>query len=67
MYQPVANLPNASFGKLMKAIFEYQISGTEIELEDDLKMAFLFFKNQFSLDKQKYEKIVETRREIGKK
>ena len=59
MYKPIQNLPDEKFGKLMKAIFEYQIDGKEIELPDDLKMAFLFFKNQFDVDNEKYKEICE--------
>lgn len=66
-YEPIKHLSNEKKGILFSAIFEYQISGEEIVLPCELKMAFEFFKNQFRLDYQKYEKRVERNKENGKK
>lgn len=65
-YEPVKILSDEQLGKLFRAIFEYQISGNE-NVENDIRIAFEFFKNQFALDNQKYQKIVERNRENGKK
>jgi len=67
MYKPIKDLSDEKFWKLMKAIFEYQENWIENNLDDDLKMAFLFFKNQFDIDNEKYEAICDKRREQGKK
>lgn len=67
MYTPIKDLSDEKFWKLMKAIFHYQENWEEKKLDDDLKMAFLFFKNQFDIDNQKYESICKKRQEQGKK
>lgn len=58
-YDPIKDLTDEDFGKLLRAIFNFQIDRTEIELPANLKMAFGFFKNQFLVDEVKYELIVE--------
>ena len=65
-YEPLKILSNEQLGKLFRAIFEYQVNGIE-EVEPDIKMAFEFFKNQFRLDNEKYEKIVERNKINGSK
>jgi hypothetical protein len=67
MYEPIKNLSDEKFGKLMKAIFEYQQNLIIPKLENDIQMAFLFFKNQFDLDNAKYTEICNKRQELGKK
>jgi len=65
-YAPIKNLSNEQLGRLFRAIFEYQINNEE-NVDNDIFMAFSFFKNQFDLDQKKYEKICEERRKNGKK
>lgn len=65
-YQPVSVLTLEQKGKLFDAIFRYQIEGVE-EVDDDIRMPFLFFLNQFRFDEQKYSDICAKRRESGKK
>ena len=57
-YGPISRLSNEQLGRLFRAIFEYQINGTE-DVDDDIQMAFGFFKNQFWIDEQKYQVKVE--------
>lgn len=65
-YEPIKFLDDEKLGKLFRAIFEYQIN--KIECQDmEIRMAFEFFKNQFRLDDEKYQKIVERNKENGKK
>ena len=58
-YEPIKSLSMEDRGKLFTAIFEYQINNTEIKLPDSCKMAFMFFKNQFDLDFDKWLGIVD--------
>lgn len=66
-YSPIQNLSDESLGKLLRAIFEYQINGVCIELPADVMMAFHFFKSRFDIDNEKYESIVERNKNNGKK
>jgi len=66
MYEPIKDLSDEKFGKLMKAIFEYQKNWNIVELKDETQMAFMFFKNQFDIDNQKYEEICKRRQEVWK-
>ena len=51
-------------GKLVKAWKAFK-KGEELELENDIKMAFIPFRNQFLRDDEKYEKIVARNRQNG--
>lgn len=51
-------------GKLAKAWKAYH-KGEELDLEADIKMAFIPFRNQFVRDEEKYVKIVERNRKNG--
>jgi hypothetical protein len=53
-------------GRLFKAIRDFHNS-ENIELDTDLRIAFVPFKNQFKRDIQKYEKTVERNRINGQK
>ena len=66
-YEPIKFLSDEQMGKLFKAIFEYQVDGTEGELEPQINMAFQFFKNQFRVDNNKYEETRILKSEGGKK
>lgn len=61
-YEPLKTLTNEQKGRLLTAIFEYQISKKEIELDEAEQMAFMFIKNQFRVDDAKYELVVQRNR-----
>ena len=63
-YDPIKNLENEQLGRLFRAIFEFQIYNKECE-DKDIKIAFDFFKAQFIVDNEKYEKICEKNRRNG--
>lgn len=52
-YKPISILSDKQLGRLFRAIFEYQLSGV-VDVEEDIRMAFEFFKNQFEIDECKY-------------
>jgi len=63
----VKKLPKEKVGELFILILEF-VNGNEIEPDDVLlQVAFEPIKNSLIRDKIKYEQIVETRREAGKK
>lgn len=65
-YEPIKKLSDADLGKLMRAVFEYQIEGVEPTLTGEVSMAFEFLRSQFGLDEAKYQRIIERNRENGK-
>ena len=65
-YPPISFLTLEQKGKLFDAIFRYQIEGST-DVDDDIKMPFLFFVNQFKVDEEKYNEICLKRSESGKK
>lgn len=66
-YEPIKCLSDEKLGKLFRAIFEYQLTGIEPQLEPDCLMAFHFFKSQFGIDDQKYQAFVAKQSAKGKK
>lgn len=60
-------LSDEQAGKLIKAIFEYERTGVEPELEPLLDMAFTPIKQTIDIDAEKYAQKVEKRREAGSK
>ena len=54
-------------GMLLTAIMEYASSGTVPEIDGMVLMAFSFIRKQMDKDNEKYQKVVEARREAGKK
>ena len=65
-YEPIKILSYENKGKLLEALFMYQING-KLEVEPQIQMAFAFFKNQFELDQEKWEKKVAAQMANGKK
>lgn len=65
-YKPISILSDKQLGRLFRAIFKYQL-GEEVTVEEDIEMAFEFFKNQFEIDELKYQGIVERNRNNGRK
>ena len=58
-------LSDASAGKLIKAIFEYETTSATPKLPPKAEMAFMFIKNSLDENKDKYEKTCEKRSEAG--
>lgn len=65
-YKPISKLSDKQLGRLFRTIFMYQL-GEVVTVEEDIEMAFEFFKNQFEIDESKYQGIVERNRENGRK
>lgn len=65
-YKPISKLSDKQLGRLFRAIFMHQL-GEVVSVEEDIEMAFEFFKNQFEIDESKYQGIVERNRENGRK
>jgi len=66
-YKPIKELTDEQFGRLFRALFEFQLEYENLKIEKDILMAFNFFKNQFRLDNLKYDNIIDKRKEFGKK
>lgn len=64
-YPAIKHLTNEELGLLFRALFEYQDGSEIIKLSPEVGMAFAFFKNQFTLDEQKYQTIVERNKSNG--
>lgn len=62
LYEPIRSLSDVELGKLFRAIFEYEINGIE-DVDNDIHMAFLFFKNTLDVNRKKYEQRCERNRE----
>lgn len=65
-YKPLSKLSDKQLGRLFRIIFLYQL-GEEVSIEEDLEMAFAFFKNQFEIDESKYQGKVERNACNGRK
>lgn len=65
-YKPIQKMSDKQLGRLFRAIFKYQL-GEEVTVEEDIEMAFEFFKARFELDESKYQGIVERNRNNGRK
>ena len=65
-YKPISILSDKQLGRLFRAIFRYQL-GEVVDVEDDIRMAFEFFKNQFEIDESKYQSKVKRDVENGHK
>ena len=65
-YKPISSLSDKQLGRLFRCIFLHQL-GEVAPVEDDIRMAFEFFKNQFELDESKYQGIVRRNQENGRK
>ena len=65
IYSPIKDLSDSDFGKLWKAIFEYQINGLIPSLEGGSQIAFMFIKELLDRDSEKYKSIVERNKNNG--
>ena len=59
-------MSDKQLGRLFRAIFRYQI-GEVVDVEEDIRMAFEFFKNQFEIDESKYQAKIKRDIENGHK
>ena len=62
----IDELSDEQAGKLLKAIYEYNIN-KKITLTGTLKVIFIPFKNSFDRDEEKWEEISKQRSEAGKR
>ena len=51
-YKPISKLSDKQLGRLFRAVFRYNL-GEVFDVEEDIEMAFEFFKNQFEIDESK--------------
>ena len=65
LLKPVQGLSDEALGRLFRALYDYQITGSE-DVADDIAIPFAYIVNQFKVDAEKYERIVEKRREAGR-
>ena len=65
-YKPISSLSDKQLGKLFRAIFRYNL-GEVVSVEEDIGMAFGFFKNQFDIDENKYRARIMRDIENGRK
>ncbi len=63
----IENLNDDQAGKLFKAILAYATDGSTPSFKGALSMAFSFIKVQLDRDFEKYNEIVEKRREAGRR
>src|SRR4051812_26234993 len=66
-YEPTKHLSLEDKGRLYDAIFNYQLEGIEPEVTSPIRPYFLFFRNQFRLDDEKYKLFTEQQSEKGRK
>lgn len=65
-YKPISLLSDKQLGRLFRAIFQYNL-GEIVSVEDDIRMAFEFFKNQFEIDESKYRAKIDRDIENGRR
>ena len=65
-YKPISLLSDKQLGRLFRAIFSYNL-GEIVNVEDDIRMAFEFFKNQFDIDESKYQAKINRDIENGRR
>lgn len=65
-YKPISILSDKQLGRLFRAIFKYHL-GEVVNVEEDIRMAFEFFKNQFEIDESKYQAKIRRDVENGHK
>ena len=65
--QHLAILSDEERGRLLMALLDYGENGTEPDLDGAALMAFSFISGQMDRDAEKYERIVQKRREAGQK
>ena len=66
-YPPIKGLDLETKGRLLDAIFQYHINGTQPEETSPVFMAFMFMKTHFELDLKKWETRCDANRLNGMK
>jgi len=64
-YEPIEHLTDEQLGRLFRAIFKYQTGNADNSIGKDIEMAYLFFVSKFKEDEDKYQRIIDIRRECG--
>ena len=64
LLKPVQGLSDEALGRLFRAIYEYHENGST-DVDSDIAIPFAYIVNQFKVDAEKYERIVEKRRRKG--
>lgn len=65
-YEPLKYLSDSQMGELFRAIFEYQLNG-KTDVDDEIRIAFEFIKNQLDIDADKWKDEKQKRSEAGRK
>ena len=65
LLKPVQGLSDEALGRLFRALYDYQTTGSE-DVSNDIAIPFAYIVNQFKVDAEKYERIVEKRRDAGR-
>lgn len=65
-WEAISDLEDKYLGQLMRAVFEYQIHGTEPEKHDIIYRDFKHLKAQFTIDDTKYRRVAERNAENGR-
>ena len=68
-FQPMfERLNDAEAGHLIKAIYHYVKTGEDMPISNEAtNMAYMFIRNQLSVDNKKWEETIDKRREAGKR
>ena len=66
-YDMLSGLTKEELGEMFEAIMRYGYDGTEIETTGIVARMFPFFKRNIDRNEEAYERIVEKRREAGRK
>ena len=66
-YDMLSGLTKEELGEMFEAIMRYGYDGTEIETTGVVARMFPFFKRNIDRNEEAYEKMVEKRREAGRK
>ena len=66
-YDMLSGLTKEEMGEMFEAIMRYGYDGTEIETTGVVARMFPFFKRNIDRNEEAYEKMVEKRREAGRK
>ena len=56
LLKPVQGLSDEALGRLFRALYDYQTTGSE-DVAEDIAIPFAYIVNQFRIDEEKYERI----------
>lgn len=67
LLKPVQGLSDEALGRLFRALYDYQTTGSE-DVADDIAIPFAYIVNQFKVDEEKYErKCLKNRENIARR